>query len=235
VRLERWTEWPLTILALVLVPVLLAPTLLDLDAGTESVLDALDYIIWGVFAADILVKVAIAPARGRYLRTHWLDVALVAMPMLRPLRLARSTRVLRLLRLMRFASALARFAVGGRRILYRHGLRYALAIALVVVVCAGALATLVEHDSSDATIQDLPDGLWWAISTVTTVGYGDTYPKTALGRGIGVALMLLGISLFSVVTANVAAFFVEEREDEILNELRALRQELQEARNASRE
>jgi len=227
-RLERWTEWPLTVLALLLIPVLLAPELFELDSETEAVFDALDYLIWGVFAADLLAKVAIAPARGRYLRTHWVDVALVALPMLRPLRLARSTRVLRLLRLGRVSVALGRFTAGARRILSRHGLDYTLLAALLIVVVSGALATVAERSNDDATIQDLPDGLWWAVTTVTTVGYGDTYPRTALGRGIGVALMLLGISLFSVVTANVAAFFVEEREDELLKEVRALRRELRE-------
>ncbi len=77
-------------LALLLIPILLVPELFDLGAETQAVFDALDYLIWGVFAADLLAKVAIAPARGRYLRTHWIDVVLVALPMLRPLRLARS-------------------------------------------------------------------------------------------------------------------------------------------------
>ncbi len=72
-------------LALLLIPILLVPELFDLGAETQAVFDALDYLIWGVFAADLLAKVAIAPARGRYL-----DVVLVALPMLRPLRLARS-------------------------------------------------------------------------------------------------------------------------------------------------
>ena len=97
---------------------------------------------------------------------------------------------------------------------------------MLTVIMAGAFVTVAERNATDATIQDLPDGLWWAVTTVTTVGYGDTYPKTAIGRGVGVALMLLGISLFSVVTATVAAFFVEEREDELLAEIRSLRREL---------
>lgn len=226
-RLERWTEWPLTILALALIPGLLAPVLFDLGSDTEAVLNALDYLIWGAFAADLLAKVAIAPDRLRYLRRHWIDVALVALPMLRPLRLVRSARAIQLLRLGRVVVALGRFTVGSRRILSRHGLHYALAVALLVVALGGSLAAAVERDHPDPTIQDLPDGLWWAVTTVTTVGYGDTYPKTAAGRGIGVALMLLGISLFSVITANVAAFFVEEREDELLAEVRALRREVQ--------
>ena len=94
----------------------------------------------------------------------------------------------------------------------------------MVLVLGGSPATAVKHGQPDATVPNLPDGLWWA---VTTVGYGDTYPKTAVGHGVGVALMLLGISLFSVVAANVTAFFVEEREDERPADVRALRRALQ--------
>ena len=100
-RLERWTEWPLTALALVLVPILVAPYLFPLSDRSRTTLVALDYLVWGVFVADLVVKVAISPQRGRYLRAHWFDVILVALPMLRPWRAARSVRTLRALRVGR--------------------------------------------------------------------------------------------------------------------------------------
>jgi voltage-gated potassium channel Kch len=68
----------------------------------------------------------------------------------------------------------------------------------------------------------------WAMTTATTVGYGDMYPRTAAGRGVGVVLMLLGITLFGVLTANLAAFFVEDQENEVVAEVRALRQQVEE-------
>jgi voltage-gated potassium channel len=117
--------------------------------------------------------------------------------------------------------------VGSRQILFRHGLHYALIGAGAVITLSGLIVTAIERDEPDATIHNVADGLWWAMTTATTVGYGDTYPTTGFGRGVGVCLMLLGISLFSIITANVAAFFVEERDDELLTEVRALREELQ--------
>jgi hypothetical protein len=79
------------------------------------------------------------------------------------------------------------------------------------VIGAGVLIYTVERQG-DGPIQTLPDALWWAASTITTVGYGDVYPRTAAGRGIAVVLMLVGISLFGVLTARVAAFFVQDEQ-----------------------
>jgi voltage-gated potassium channel len=72
---------------------------------------------------------------------------------------------------------------------------------------AAALADYFERGAG-GSIKDFPTALWWAVTTITTVGYGDTYPVTAEGRGVGVLLMLVGITVFGLLTANVAAFFV---------------------------
>lgn len=224
--LERTTEWPLTILALALAGVLLAPHVFDLSPHTRSVLDGFDGIIWALFATDLVIKLVIAPRRLAYLRSHWFDVILVGLPMLRPLRIARSARVLRVGRVARVGAGLLRFEAGARRLLRRHALDRVLFTALAVVAVAGVVITAVERDEPDATIHDLPDGLWWAVTTVTTVGYGDTYPKSDVGRGIGVALMLLGIALFGAVSASLAAYFVELRTDGDAERLREMEQRL---------
>lgn len=219
-RIERWTEWPETLLALALIPILLAPHLFSLSTGTRARLDDLDYLIWGVFAADLLLCLAIAPRRWPYLRSHWFDVIIVALPMLRPL------RTLRVFRALRALAAADRVLVGVRHLVVRHGLHYVLATAFITILVAGSFVTAFERDAPGATIHSLPDGLWWALTTVTTVGYGDTYPTTALGRGIGVALMLVGIALFGAVTANLAAFFVDQRDNELIEEVRVLNERL---------
>ncbi len=220
-NIERWTEWPQTILALALIPILLIPHLFSVSGSTISTLDDLDYLIWGFFIADLLVSVAIAPHRRQYLRRHWLDVALVALPMFRPLRALRSFRLLRVL----FVTD--RLLVGARSLLVRRGLHYIMLTALVVVVTAGSMVTIFERDSPGATITSIPDGLWWAMSTVTTVGYGDLTPRTAVGRGIGVALMLIGVGLFGVITANFSAYFIESGADDSALQLREINERLE--------
>jgi voltage-gated potassium channel len=213
--LERITEWPLTLLAVVLTVILVAPHVTSVSATTLDVFSVVDNIIWGVFVADLVVKVSIAPDRLRYLRRHWFDIALVALPMFRSLKLLRSVRALRTLTIARALTLASRAVIGVGQILGRRGMQYVLLIAMIVVILAGALVTAAERSHQEATIHSFADGLWWAVTTVTTVGYGDTYPKTAAGRGIGVALMLLGITLFGVVTAHLAAIFVEDQEDAV--------------------
>ena len=78
------------------------------------------------------------------------------------------------------------------------------------MVFAAALAVYIAERESGGSIASFSDAVWWAVTTITTVGYGDTYPTTPTGRGIAVLLMLAGISLFGLLTARIAAFFVEE-------------------------
>lgn len=219
-RLERWTDRPLTVLALLLIPLLLAPHVFDFTSETVNTLLVAEYIIWGLFAADLVAKLIVAPSRVAYIRRHWLDVVLVVVPMFRPL------RALQILRLVWVVSVIARVIDGGQRFFARRGTGYVLLSAALVVLIAAALVTAVERDDPHASIQSFSDGLWWAVTTVTTVGYGDKYPLTAVGRGVAVALMILGIAAFGVVTANLAALFVEEQDDEVRTQLREVSDQL---------
>lgn len=99
-----------------------------------------------------------------------------------------------------------------------------------MIVLVGLLTWVFERGDPVAEITSPLDGVWWALVTSTTVGYGDMVPVTPEGRGIAVLLMLVGIALLSVVTANIAAFFVEEGESaqvgDVRDEVAALREEI---------
>ena len=97
------------------------------------------------------------------------------------------------------------------------------------MLTASAIAVYFAERSSGGSIDSLDTAFWWAITTATTVGYGDKVPVTPLGRGIAVVLMIVGIGVFAVLTANVAAFLFESEQpardpasDEVLEELRRL-------------
>ena len=105
-RFEHMTELPLLVLALLIIPLLVAPVAFDLAARVERVVLALDWIIWGVFAAELAIRIYLTPRRLRYLRQHWFDVLIVVLPFLRPLRIVRSARALQALRVLRGARVL---------------------------------------------------------------------------------------------------------------------------------
>lgn len=211
-RFERTTDLPLLVLALAMIPLLLAPRLFDLRGTGADAVVAVEWFIWAVFAVDYVVRLILTTDRWRFVRGHWLDLIIIVLPFLRPLRLVRSARVLRLLRLARLGAFLGRAAYQGRRLLVGHGLHYALIVTMLVMVAAAALVHAIEAGSG-GTIRTFGDALWWAVATVTTVGYGDAVPGTAAGRGIAAALMVAGIALFGVLTANIAAFFLEHDQE----------------------
>lgn len=198
---ERRTEVPLLLLALAFLVAYAWPILdSSLDHELRSVLSVVSWTVWAAFAIDFGIRLFLADDRGRYAVTHWYDVALIALPMLRPLRL---------LRALAFARLLGRTAtrtLAGRTTLYVIG-------TAVASVFLAALTVLdAERDATDANIQTFGDALWWASTTVTTVGYGDRYPVTTEGRIVAVALMVVGIALVGSVTAAVAAWFVSHVE-----------------------
>ena len=233
-RFERAVELPLLVLALVMVPLIVTPLIVDLPSGVEATFVAADWLIWAAFALEYLVRLSLTGQRLRFVRREWPDLLIIALPFLRPLRVVRSARALKLLRLARLVGVLGEVGQESRRLLARHGLNYALLVMGVVVVGAAALTLAVEEGGA-GSIDSFGDALWWAITTVTTVGYGDTFPVTPAGRGIAAFLMLAGIALFGVLTANVAAFFIEQEQkpdevidrlDEVLRRLAALEERL---------
>jgi voltage-gated potassium channel len=232
------------VLSLFIIPVLLLPLAWPgMPAGVRSDLDATDAGIWVAFAAEYLVLFVLAPARRVFVRTHLVELVLVLLPMLRPLRILRSARLLRLARVGRAVAAGASAARLSRRHLATSAGLYAPAAALLLVLAGAAVARDAERSAPGGNIKSYGDAVWWATTTVTTVGYGDRYPVTTTGRVVAVGLMLVGIALLGIVTASLAAAFsrwtaADAREAAaaeaaqsadlvtVLGELRALRAEV---------
>lgn len=221
-RLVRVTEIPLILLSFVMIPLLIGPLLWEMSETQEFVFLALDGIIWVVFAIDLAVKFTVAPRKLAFLRSHWATVLVVLLPFARPLRL---------LRLVLF---MARAARGIHRLM---NVNFLLVYAVGLITIAATVATSAEQ--GQGTIESFPDALWWSIVTATTVGYGDISPVTPLGRGVAVVLMLGGIGLFGALTANLASVLVrsednvEARVNELLEQVRAMRGQLDEAQLAA--
>ena len=201
-KIERFTEVPMLILAVLYIPVFIVEYLPDVPPVVRRDTDVLQWAIVAAFAAVLAVKVAVAERRLEYLRSRWLEVLIVALPFLRPLRL---------LLVLPF---LMRAIVGLRRVLGPYRGIYVLLSGLLTILTGAGLVLLFERGAASSPIGTFWDALWWAITTITTVGYGDTYPVTPSGRIVAALVMLVGIALFGVLTAGVAAYFVERSEEE---------------------
>lgn len=210
-RFERQTAIPMLVLSLAIIPLLVIPLIWNLSAGLEGTFFALDWILWGAFAVEYGIRLYLAPEKWAFIKRNKIDLLVVVIPFLRPLRVMRSARALRVLRAVRVVAFLARGMGAAKDVLTRHHLNYALAITMVAVFGAAFLVEAFERGAAGSNIQSLPDALWWAVSTVTTVGYGDSFPTTPAGRGVAVALMLLGIALFGFLAGNLASFFIEQK------------------------
>jgi voltage-gated potassium channel len=199
---ERRAEWPLMLAALGFLVSYAWPILdLELSRGVRAACDATTWITWGVFAVDYCARLILTEQRMWFVRRNLFDLAVIVLPLFRPLRL------LRLVTLVRVFNRQTSMALRGRVAVYVTG------SAVLVIFCA-ALATLdAERQNPEANIASFPDALWWAATTVTTVGYGDRYPTTVEGRWIATALMLAGIALLGVVTATLAHWFIEQVRD----------------------
>jgi len=195
---ERRSEVPLTLLALAFLGAYAWPVLdPGLGRGLVEFCLVVSWSVWAAFAVDLLVRLLLATERRRYAVDHWYDVALVVLPVLRPLRL------LRLLALVRMLDRSAAGSFAGRVLVYVAG-------ATAACVGLGALAVLDAEGGADgANIETFGDAIWWACSTVSTVGYGDYYPVTTAGRCVAVVLMVVGIGLLGAITAAVASFILE--------------------------
>lgn len=206
-RVEKATALPLLILSIALVPVLIIPLAVKLSRGWTSTLDDVDLVVWGIFTLEYLTMLTLSMRRWHYVRTHLLELLLVCLPLLRPLRVIRSVRALRLLRVARLSTVTTKGIRLSRSRLASRGAAYALGVAVVLTLAASAMELDAEREKGN--IKTFGDSVWWAMTTVTTAGYGDHYPVTSLGRVVAVVLMLVGISVLGIITAALAAWLVK--------------------------
>lgn len=204
-KLARWekrAESPLAVVAVVFLVAYSVQVLARPTGEGARWLSAVVVVTWVVFAVDYGCRFMLSRNRFRWFYRHLLDLAVVALPILRPLRL------LRLIILV----GIFQKAVGG--VIRGRVIIYTVASAILLIYVASLAILESERPHSDAAIASFGEALWWSITTVTTVGYGDYAPVSATGRVIAVLLMIGGVSLIGVVTATLASWIVQRVAEE---------------------
>ena len=197
-----WNE-TLTLLALCFLIAYSYPAFNEtISDSTNHYLGLVQWVCWFAFALDLIYGIWKAEKKKEYLKRHPLEIASVLLPFLRPLRL---------MRVISFGSlALQKVAIGRQ---FAITVKVAIS-ALFISYIAAIQITISERSVEGSNIKTFSDGLWWAVTTVTTVGYGDRYPTTSEGRLLAVLLMITGISLVGVITASIAAWFVKMSQED---------------------
>jgi voltage-gated potassium channel len=181
------------------------------EHGTRSpTLDTIDWAVWSIFAIEFLFIVSLGP-RVQILKASTaadFAVVLFSFPLLpNLLALVRLARLARMLRLARLAGVTTRGLAALKEILGRRGLVYTVAITTLLILVGGGCLSILEPETVKGGVGD---GIWWAVVTASTVGYGDIAPSTLPGRLIAVVLMLVGIGLMSTLAASITSYFVHQ-------------------------
>jgi voltage-gated potassium channel len=197
VQLERLFDVPLFVAALLVIPLIVLDEA-HVSHGWKVLGGVLNWVVWSAFAIEALTMLKVSADRMKWVRGHPLEIAIVVLtPPFLPASLA-ALRLFRLLRVLRVAVVIREY----RKLFTFDGVRGAAVVAAVAALGGGALFSDVEKGYS------MWDGVWWAVVTMTTVGYGDLSPRTVTGRGVGIVLMMIGIGFVALLTGAIAERFV---------------------------
>lgn len=162
----------------------------------SPVILAIDYILWGIFAIDVVLRLLIADSLPKFLLNNWLEILAVVIPQFRAARAIRP-----LIGLKRFAT------------LVRSRSQRLAAYTVTLLPMAVFIAAIAFMDVEGYGPERLEDALWWAMVTVSTVGFGDVIPATTGGRLVASALMVFGVGIFASAAAIIADWLQGEKAD----------------------
>lgn len=226
-RASRLFDLSLMILIILNVVAVILETVEDLFSAYDPLFRAFDLFSVAVFSIEYLLRVwsctaderYASPVRGRlrYMRTPLAVIDLVAiLPFYLPLvfvdlRFVRAIRLFRLFRLFKMARYSESMRTLGRVLtLKKEELLVSLFTLLILLVFSSSMVYYVEHEAQPEEFSSIPAAMWWGVVTLTTVGYGDVYPITPVGKFIGALVILVGIGMFALPAGILASGFVEE-------------------------
>jgi voltage-gated potassium channel len=221
------------VLSIVILGFLIVDTLTTLPTEVSRLFQGLDLAICIVFLVDFCIRFRQAESKLAFMKWGWIDL-LSSIPFVDVARWGRIVRILRIIRLLRGVRSLHRVTTLLLQKKMQSGVASVFLTSLLLIFfCSVAMLFCENHP--EANIKTADDAVWWSVTTITTVGYGDKYPTTMEGRLIAMFLMLSGVGLFGTLSGLVASFFLGGRQDDasdrhvLVEELRTLRSEIQSA------
>ncbi len=171
------------------------------------------WFIWIAFTTELITITALVKNKKFYLRSNWLNILIIVFTF--PVSWLHLPFVVlfRLLRILILMRVLVPWWERQKAILAKNHLSYTLIAFCSIVLIGGALVSLF-----DTGIKDPISGVWWAVQTITTVGYGDVVPETFFGRLFAILIMVMGIALITILTANFSAYLLERKEEKIITQ-----------------
>lgn len=221
-KVERWrgrTDGPLTLLAIGSLPILMLHLVSNrLGIADKAFIFIVDLVVLAAFLTDYVVELSLARNKRLYIKTEWLNALVTIAQGIALLPSFGIAGVFRAARGFRVVLTIARvFGIGAsashndvRRLLKEKAASLSFGLAGFTLVTSAVAFTIAEDVGTGRRVDSFFDALWWSASTITTVGYGDVYPITAVGRLIAIFTMLVGISTLAVVTARIAKFLIRD-------------------------
>jgi voltage-gated potassium channel len=230
VRIHRWMEVPLAVLAIVMVVLLVIDLSTIASPALEHRVQQAETLIWAVFLVDFVLEFALAPSKRRYVRRNWITAISVLLPAFGVLRIVRAVQLLRGLSLLRVLAVFNRGARALGHVARRGQLGYVAALTAVVILTGAAAVFYFEHGDRGSDIRSFGDALWWSAALVTTINVG-LEPATLEGRTLGFLMRIFALGVTGYITAIIAGYILGYRDRagftaEDRAEIRQLRREV---------
>ena len=204
---------PMSLMALVLsflsLTVVSTMIFLPKDSNAHVLLLGIDTFICLLFWCQLLTDFFRSPAKLTYLKTHWIDF-MASIPVIEPFRFARLLQIFRVLRLLRSSRHVLQQIRQNRR----EATIATIFLLLTILVSVGsAMILLIEGGAPGSNIHNAGDALWWVFVTISTVGYGDHYPVTILGKILAAGIIVCGVGLFGMVAGLITSFISDPEQE----------------------